>query len=276
LLGILLKIMGYKGKLITYVRFLPNSRPPILRRIWLALAVKYADRIVAVSDAVLKQLPKTEKALRIYNTVHFSEFLPEKCMGDQTVIRLLYVSNYIPGKGQNYALDAFKIAFIKDRRLRLIFMGGDMGLQKNRLYREGLQKLVAEAGLSEVVEFLPFELRVENRIKNSEIVLNFSESESFSMTCAEACFYGAPVIATRCGGPEEIIIHEKTGLLVDNKNVQQMADAILRLAGNPNLQKEFGRNAREYVLQKFNKVNFEATFKNFLTSLARPETAYEN
>ena len=65
-------------------------------------------------------------------------------------------------------------------------------------------------------------------------MLNFSESESFSMTCLESLYYGTPLIATDSGGPAELFKHGESGHLVPNRDVQAMAKAwpFLHTAGN--------------------------------------------
>jgi len=265
LTGIGLKWSGWKGKLVTYVRLLPSAVPKPLREAWVRLAMRYADRIITVSDAVLKQLPSHKKIKRIYDPVFFTEKHPVVQLDGTT--RLLYLSNYIKGKGQEYALAAFQLAHQINNSLRLCFAGGDMGLEKNKAFKESLREKVRQDGLEGSVSFLSYVSDVEEVIKKSHIVLNFSEAESFSMTCAEASFYGLPVIATKCGGPEEIIVDGQTGLLVDNRNVEQMSEAILRLSSSKEMCVEFSKNGRELVRQKFHPVHFRNQLENVLSSL---------
>jgi glycosyltransferase involved in cell wall biosynthesis len=52
-----------------------------------------------------------------------------------------------------------------------------------------------------------------------------SRFETFSAICAEALACGKPVIATRCGGPEEFLTSDN-GILIDVDNDQQLTDAI--------------------------------------------------
>jgi L-malate glycosyltransferase len=66
----------------------------------------------------------------------------------------------------------------------------------------------------------------------------------------EAMTYGRPVVATSCGGPAELIEDEVTGLLVPNRHVGAMAEAIVRIAGDPLLRKELGNRAREAIRSK--------------------------
>ena len=79
------------------------------------------------------------------------------------------------------------------------------------------------------VEWHAFAEKISEEYLDAAIVLNFSESESFSLTCLEAMFYGRPVIATRSGGPSEIIDHNESGILVDVKDVDAMANAMTNL-----------------------------------------------
>jgi glycosyltransferase involved in cell wall biosynthesis len=260
LLGAALKATGYKGKLLTWVRFLPQAMPSALVTLWTAVARKYADKIVAVSDAVLGQLPRSSKNVRLYDPVQLDEHRTEEKAVNDKLIRLLYLSNFTRGKGQEHAVEAFSLAFRQNSNLRLKFIGGDMGLEKNMAFRQELMKLVGELHLDNTVSFHDFSADVEREIKTADIVLNFSEAESFSMTCLESSFYGTPVIATRCGGPEEIIKDGETGLLISPKDIDGMANAILRLAGDSTLRQEFSKAGKIYTREKFNTNNFKRSF----------------
>jgi glycosyltransferase involved in cell wall biosynthesis len=91
----------------------------------------------------------------------------------------------------------------------------------------------------------------EAKIKAADIVLNFSESESFSLTCLDALFFGTPLIASDCGGPAELFEPERSGLLVPNRDVPAMSAAIVRLAASAELRQQFVPAGRAYVRQKF-------------------------
>lgn len=273
LLGVSVKQLGYKGKLLTYVRFLPNSLPGPLRKIWTTVGQKYADALIAVSDAVLKQLPPHQNTVRVYDAIWLPEGLNPTPTNENKKVQLLYLANYIQGKGQDHAIKAFAAATAINKNIELTFVGSDMGLEKNAAFKTELQQFVKEHQLEELVHFEAFQTNIENSIKKADIVLNFSEAESFSMTCAEASYYGRPVIATRCGGPEEIVQHQKTGLLVDNKNVAQMTEAILTLAANADLRKQYGEAAKTFVRQQFSKENYIQNLKTVLKKIGVPHEA---
>ncbi|MEZ5016881.1 MAG: glycosyltransferase family 4 protein [Flavipsychrobacter sp.] len=264
LIGVMLKKLGYKGKLITYVRFLPSAIPGILNKWWTKLAQKYSYKVIAVSDAVLQQLPQKENTIRIYDPVKLEEQLPEDNDEETNTIDLLYLGNYIKGKGQDYAIEAFAMAYEQNQLLRLRFAGGIMGLDKNAAFKVELQKRAQELGIAEVVTFDSFSTNIEQDIKEADIVLNFSDAESFSMTCLEAAFYGTPLIATKCGGPEEIIVHEETGLLVPKADTTAMSDAILTLANNRLVRDDYALAGKAYVRNKFSISNYTTAIESIL------------
>ncbi len=265
LLGMMLKRNGFKGKLITYVRFLPSSRPAPLRNLWTSYAQKYSDKVITVSKVAMSQLPEHPKTTYIYDPVNLEEKLPPKTYTDNEIINILFQGNYIRGKGQDAGLEAFIIAHGKNPNIRLRFAGGDMGLEKNREFKQQLQDRVASLNLQDVVKFTAFATHVEAGIKEADIVLNFSESESFSMTCLEASFYGTALVATRCGGPEEIIIDNETGFLVPIGDYSAMAEAILKLANHFELRKAFAIAAKERVNKEFPTHKFVTEFEQVLS-----------
>lgn len=266
LLGAISRIFGFKGKLLTYVRFLPSVMPGPLRKLWIGCGLRYSHRVIAVSDAVLNQLPTHLKVVRVYDPVQLSEKLPEKKNSQKEKVHILYLANYIQGKGQDAALEAFALAYRQNSNITLTFMGGDMGLEKNREFKDELEKRTKEFGLEGVVRFSPFNSNVEQSIKEADIILNFSEAESFSMTCLEAAFYGTPLIATRCGGPEEIVEHGRTGITVPVKDIHAMRDAILALASDTELRQQYAESGKEYVRSKFNIETYKQQMRQILSA----------
>jgi glycosyltransferase involved in cell wall biosynthesis len=180
--------------------------------------------------------------------------------------KFLYLANYTKGKGQEYAIYAFMKALQKNPNIRLDFFGGDFGLEKNRVFRMELEQMVVIAGLNDVIKFYDFVQDIEDVIKDHSVLLNFSISESFSMTCAEASFYGRPVIATRCGGPEEIIENRVSGLLVPVGDISAMADAMISLSLDRGAAMQMGVAGSRRIRQMFSVVAYKNHFLNALNS----------
>lgn len=259
LLGACIRLTGWSGRVLTMVRLLPKNQQPVMNKIWTTLGMLFSHHLIAVSRAVERQLPISPKVTLIYNSIVLADihsFSVSRQGTEDGLVHCLYPANYIVGKGHEAALDAFAIAWRKYPALRLRFVGGDMELEKNRALKAELARKTVQLGLQNVVIVDGFSLDVELDIKNSDIVLNFSKSESFSITCVEACAYGRPIIATRCGGPEEIIQHGVSGLLVPLDDLSAMSTAILELANNVELRNRMGANGVVIVREKFSKKAF--------------------
>ncbi|HEY3430726.1 MAG TPA: glycosyltransferase family 4 protein, partial [Cyclobacteriaceae bacterium] len=101
------------------------------------------------------------------------------------------------------------------------------------------------------VEFRDHVDDVEQLMKSVDVVLNFSESESFSLTCLEALFYGTPLIATDCGGPAELFENEISGLLVPNRDAQAMTAAMVKLSLDQKSREAFSQAGKKFATEKF-------------------------
>jgi glycosyltransferase involved in cell wall biosynthesis len=254
LTGYIAKILSFGNlRVVTHVRFLPQSLPQPLARIWRWLSGQLAARTVCVSQAVGRYFVNIANAEVVYDPLPGTEHhpVPQHRSRSDSTIELLYLSNYIQGKGQDLALIAFRQAYAQNHQLRLRFVGGDMGMAKNQEFRQQLETEARQAGLSQAVHFEGFAADVEQVIKEADILLNFSESESFSLTCLDALFYGTSLIASDCGGPAELFENGRSGLLVPNRDVTSMAAAINQLAADAALRARFVEAGRQFVRQKF-------------------------
>ena len=274
LAGIVAKWAG-GPKLLTHVRLLPQNFPGPLRQLWIGVDTRYADRVVCVSEAVRAAFPAAPNVMVIADPLPEREQhplpAPDHSEGRARTVelKLLYLANYIQGKGHDFAVEAFAGAYAQNPRLRLHFHGGDMGLEKNRAFKRQLEARVRELGLADVVHFGGFVHDVEQAIKSADILLNFSETEAFSLTCFDALFYGTALIASDCGGPRELFEHGRSGLLVPNRDVPAMTGAIVELAADPTRRARFAEAGRAYVRHKFSP---DATYRKlrevYLTLLA--------
>lgn len=253
LLPVVVRLFGTTIPYVCHIRFLPDRFPPWLLNFWMRLHLKYASQIVAVSKSVADMLPSHPKIVVVHNELPSQERYPElTTLSDRKPsFTFLYLSNYIRGKGQDFALEAFARVHQETPLWRLRFIGSDMGLRKNQKYRDWLMERAKVLGIEKKIDWFGFTEDVEKAYKHADIVLNFSESESFSITCVEALYFSRPVIATKCGGPSEIIDDNETGILVPNRDINAMANAMLLLATNYQLRKEYSDHAGVSVRSKF-------------------------
>jgi glycosyltransferase involved in cell wall biosynthesis len=238
---------GRKVPYVCFVRFLPSKFPAPLVRFWCSLHARYASHVIAVSNAVRKELPFQKNVSVIYNQLPAEEIMYEPTPSNV----ILYPSNYIVGKGHEYALESF--ARVADRYpdWTMMFVGSHMGLQKNKDFKTALIHRAFKLGLQNRVEWHGPIQYMGPLYRHAGLVLNFSESESFSLTCLEALFYGRPLIATACGGPSEIIDAPETGLLVPVGDIDAMAQAIESLLADESRRQRMGKKAHAGIRNKF-------------------------
>ena len=259
----LYSLFGGVVQYICYVRFRPSKFPSILVRFWCWFHHRYAAAVIAVSNIVKTELPHELKAIVIGNEVPNSQLT----FTTSTSTTILYPANYIRGKGHEFALRSFADIRQRHPQWRLKFVGSDMGLKKNKFFKEALIQEATTLGLTDAVEWGDFEKSMSTQYINAAIVLNFSVSESFSLSCLEAMFYGRPIISTRCGGPEEIIDDGITGLMVDVAAIPDMAETIEFLIKSPAKREDIGRAAFTAVRQKYSYENTVGKLKQLYDSL---------
>lgn len=248
LIPALYRMFGGHVPYICYVRFLPDRFPPTLVSFWCRLHLKYASKIIAVSDVVKRQLPAHPKVIVVHNE------LPEyevPLLSAASKKKILCVSNYIRGKGQDMVIKSFAAVASKYPDWQLIFVGGDMGLEKNKAYLAALQSLTNELSIGDRVVFHRFSSDTRAYYQGASIVVNFSDSESFSLTCLEAMYNGRAVVATQSGGPGEIIEDQKTGLLIPVGDALSASIALEKLMAEDSFRERLGNDAYEAVRKKF-------------------------
>lgn len=268
LIGVLAKIIYPQLKLIHHVRLLPSSYIGPLYHLYARIVLKYADKIICVSNAVYDALPPSSKKVKIYNTISPEEKLPPKVIKEKPIIKVVCLGNLIPGKGQNLVIDAFSIAYkIKKGGLLLEFVGGIKDGKKNENYKFGLLKQIELYGLEKFIVFTPFTEDIEKVIKNADIVINLSESESFSRVALEALYFGTPLISSDSGGTKELFEHGRSGILVHNRDINAAAKAIISLADNVEMRKNFSKEGQRYVKEKFNLLNISEKMDQVYSSI---------
>lgn len=257
--GALARLFGFRGTIATWVRIDPRRFGSLLSRIWLTLAYRYSDNVIAVSHYIRDILPHPEEVLPIYDPVFLRDIAKRKL---NSVIhsegrKLVFIGNYIKGKGQQHAITAFTGVADTFPDVHLHFYGSDMGRKKNHAYLERLEAQAHASGLADRIHFHGFVDDIGAVMEGAFAALNFSESESFSLSCLEASHHGLPVVATRSGGPAEIVVDGETGFLVNTGDVDAMRRAVGKLLGNEVLARNMGEKGAAYVKEKFSSVRFK-------------------
>lgn len=135
----------------------------------------------------------------------------------------------------------------------LILGEGQDRVYFERLTRElGLENRVRFAGWVEQ-ETVPHYLAAGDVFVGPSRKARDGWTEAQGLTFLEAMSAETPVVATRIGGIIDSVIHEQTGLLVDERSPQQIAEAVIRLQNNQNLVKKIVSNGKDIVEKKFSR-----------------------
>lgn len=129
-------------------------------------------------------------------------------------------------KGMDILIKAFASKFKGDMKIALR-IGGD-GQEYNNL-----KDLIKKSGLENQVFLLGSLDRseVEDEMKKCSCFILASRHETFGVVLIEALSFGKPVIATRCGGPEEIV-NSSNGVLVNTDDAEGLSQAMVYMRDN--------------------------------------------
>jgi glycosyltransferase involved in cell wall biosynthesis len=248
------RFLKRKVPIVVHARLLKNAFPGVIYRFWTKFHLKNADAVIAVSEAIKKDWNNDARIRIIYDRISIKETLPGYDFESLPAkpFRFLYLANYIPGKGQEDALHAIKnLTNMTREDFAVDFYGGTMGLKANEIFKDALLKKAQELGIEKQVNFYGQIDKLEQVLKQYHCSLHFSHAESFGMVCFESMYFGLPVISTRCGGPEEMIDDDISGILVDVKDRVSQAAAMKKLLENRELAIRLSHNAPLAVKEKF-------------------------
>ena len=157
-------------------------------------------------------------------------------------LRIGMVGRLDPWKGQHVFLDAFAEAF-RDGTEEAVVVGGTLFGADG--YLAQLQRQVADLGVESRVDFRGFRDNVEKELGRLDVLVHASTiPEPFGQVVVEGMAVGLPVVATRGGGPSEVIDHGVDGLLYPPGDVEALAEVLRNLAADPSLRERLGEAAR--------------------------------
>ncbi len=131
---------------------------------------------------------------------------------------------------------------------------------------DALKSLAKEQGISDRVFFLGWQSREEliQCYKRSNLFLFPSRHEGMPNAVLEAMASGLPIIASRIAGNEELVLHEKTGLLVESENIDALTTALRDLMEDPARGQQMGAASRQRVEQSFGWENTARQYEALL------------
>ena len=214
--------------------------------------LKYVNRFITPSMA-LKQCIVTSNAKINANQISvINNFLPDNIITTQPSYKnlgyFLYVGRVTKEKGIHYILEIAKF-LPSDIVFHIVGTGA-----KETEFREYARKNNLQN-----VKFLGYMDReqIKKQYQNCiATILPCNSFENFPTTNMESMINGKPIIASKIGGILEQVEHNKTGLLFDSANVEQLKECVLKYWNNPDLVITHGQNAHKKAVSLYNTSNY--------------------
>lgn len=180
------------------------------------------------------------------NVVNTEFFLPVKDETKQLKeTKILNIANLNANKQHTLLLKAFSIVYKKFPDT-ILEIGGD-GPERNKLV-----EMSHQLGIAQNVRFIGKLTReqVKHAMQKCDIFVLTSKFETFGVVLVEAMACGKPVVSTKSGGPESIILNSKYGEIVDN-SVECISDGLIKVILN--IDKYNQNHIRKYVENNFTR-----------------------
>lgn len=208
---------------------------PIIKKILALIVNLFSDKVICDSKAVMDSLSSGSKLLQNKSVVIWNgyekksniEFNFNHLKSDKIVV--LLVGRFNRMKGQLFILSCIKKLPSEIRSLFLFRFVGSAPIGQE-YYLDNFMMKVNELNITESVELHGFTEDVEMHWISADIAIVPSiEPEAFGLVAIEAMAHNLPVIASRIGGLNEIVLNGTTGYLFEPHNEVEFCEALVKL-----------------------------------------------
>ena len=242
----------FKKPYIVYARGSDIYLPWKYKKIMIKHIFNRAAAIVTLTYDLKRTVKEMygKDALVIPNGVDFDKYINLK---DRDLVRskmgistasnvLLFVGTLKPIKGVRYLIKAMNTVHQSNEDIKLLIVGD--GEEK-----EYLEHLTKKLNLNEVISFIGSvpNVKVPDYMYSADILVQPSISEGFPVVILEAMALGLPIITTNVTGLPEIVGNLRNGLLVEPRDANDIADKVMLMINDNELQKAFSRNNKEDI-----------------------------
>ena len=224
------------------------------------LIARHASAVVAVSEADRRRMTSVER-IPPQKTCFIANGIPERTrtevrtdvhseLGlrtDQPVIGM--VANLRPQKAYDVLIRAAALVRNAIPDVRVLIVGSDDDGRGTQMPQ--LKALVRELELEASVSFLGRRQDVYDVIDTFDIAVLSSDYEGSPLAVMEYMDAAKVVVATRVGGVPDLVVDGETGLLVEPRDPESLAAAIMSLLRDPARARAMGEAGRERRLREF-------------------------
>ena len=221
--------------------------------------IKHATTISVANEyekAIFLDLDKKSKVQIIRNGVNLETLVSKVNFKEKYKINskfILFVGRFSKSKGIENLINALNI--IKNEKIisdvRLVIMGVNFGFEQK------MEELVERFDLSEKIMIIknPPREDVISAYGESEFLILPSQWELSPLVPLESFAFKKPVISTRSHGIPFTVQDDKTGILVEPENSEELSKAITKLLQDNNLRERLGMSGYEFVHEECNCIS---------------------
>jgi colanic acid/amylovoran biosynthesis glycosyltransferase len=274
LTGILLKELGVPGKVITTFHGYDLSSYPLRHgpKVYEKL-FHQGDLFLPISDywkARLIALGCPPEKITVHHMgIDVDSFRFKSrtvCPGEQ--VRLLTIARLMDKKGLHYSIKAVAKVLHAHSNIEYAIVGDGP-------LKQELTDLIQQLGVSEKIKLLGWKdaTAIHEILDGTHIMLLHSiisksgDMEGIPVSLMEAMAMGIPVISTRHSGITELVEEGRSGFLVAEKDIDDMADKISHMITRPEKWAEMGMAGRKFVEANFNIKKLNRRFSELCQSL---------
>lgn len=232
----------------------------------------FTTQNIAVSGAVRdfmvsSHITYPEKIKVIYNGIVPTKYQAKIFQSNKDFL-LMTIGTLNKHKGIQYLIKAMPQILKEFPEAKLEIVGDGE-------YRRTLEDLVKKLKLKNNIKFVGFVPNIERNLSRADVYVQPSLSESFGLAIVQAMSVGLPIVATKTGGIPEVVTTDKSGILVEARNADALADAILELLRNPVRARQMANLAAKDARFRFNLKDMIIALETTYETLAKNPTLTE-
>lgn len=226
-------------------------------RVALRDKIRRAEFIVCISEFhrqfFLSEGARPEQLHIVYCGIEPSLMAPRQGPRPDGPFTILSAGRLVEKKGFEYLIDACAILRDKGRTLRCVIAGsGPLEAElRERVARLGLGDVVQITGKPVAQEAIPAFMHSGDLFVLACVWAEDGDVDGLPQMTMEAMACGLPAVTTRLVGNPDMVIDERTGLLVEPRDAAALAGAIDRMIADPALAQRMATQGRAWILEKF-------------------------
>ena len=242
------------------------------------LVLTHSAAVTVVSRAMLDEVSKIDANDRRVHVIPMgvdfqTRFVPSKKKKQN--IPLLFVGRLVKKKGVRYLIDSLPLILEKHPQVHLVIAGDgpEKDDLKSRCINLGISNHVRFLGAVKN-ELLPELYHTSDVVVFPSVVAEDGDQEGFGLVLVEAMGCECATVTTDLPAMQDIIANGKTGLVVPQKNIRELAEKIICLLDDPKLRRSLGREGRRFVLKNYDWNIIAKQYSKLIASMiCQPRTS---